>query len=191
MAEGKLYFAYGSNINLDQMAQRCPDAQVVGPVTLENYELLFHGNLRGAGVATIAPREGSTVHGLLWNITPECERSLDYYEGYPHLYGKEPVTVHGHDGQEHTVMAYVMTELCKEPSTAHSIAQAGVGALCGGGSPGDRADQPQRLRPALVQTEERPRAINLKSVRRQNLCQTKAFPYLGKYISAQNRFIPP
>lgn len=35
---------------------------------------------------------------------------------YPHLYGKEPVTVHGHDGQEHTVMAYVMTELCKEPS---------------------------------------------------------------------------
>ena len=83
MAEGKLYFAYGSNINLDQMAQRCPDAQVVGPVTLENYELLFRGNLRGAGVATIAPREGSTVHGLLWNITPECERSLDYYEGYP------------------------------------------------------------------------------------------------------------
>ena len=37
-------------------------------------------------------------------------------ERYPHLYGKEPVTVHGHDGQEHTVMAYVMTELCKEPS---------------------------------------------------------------------------
>ncbi len=43
-------------------------------------KLLFRGNLRGAGVATIAPREGSTVHGLLWNITPECERSLDYYE---------------------------------------------------------------------------------------------------------------
>ena len=61
MAEGKLYFAYGSNINLDQMAQRCPDAQVVGPVTLENYELLFRGNLRGAGVATIAPREGYTA----------------------------------------------------------------------------------------------------------------------------------
>ena len=116
MAEGKLYFAYGSNINLDQMAQRCPDAQVVGPVTLENYELLFHGNLRGTGVATIAPMEGSTVHGLLWNITPECERALDHYEGYPHLYEKELVTVRDRKGQEHTVMAYVMTELCKEPS---------------------------------------------------------------------------
>ena len=62
MADGKLYFAYGSNINLDQMAYRCPDAKVVGPVTLEGWELLF----RGSGVATIGPKEGSTVHGLLW-----------------------------------------------------------------------------------------------------------------------------
>ena len=31
MMEERLYFAYGSNINLDQMAHRCPAAQVVGP----------------------------------------------------------------------------------------------------------------------------------------------------------------
>ena len=31
MAEDKLYFAYGSNINLDQMAYRCPAAQMVLP----------------------------------------------------------------------------------------------------------------------------------------------------------------
>lgn len=116
MAEEKMYFAYGSNINLEQMAYRCPDAQMVGPVILENYELLFRGNPRGAGVATIAPREGSVVHGLLWQITPACEQALDYYEGYPHLYGKEPVTVKDRGGREYTVMAYVMTELCKEPS---------------------------------------------------------------------------
>ena len=57
MAE-KLYFAYGSNINLEQMEYRCPAAKAVGPVILENYELLFRGNTRGNGVATIAPREG-------------------------------------------------------------------------------------------------------------------------------------
>ena len=62
--EEKLYFAYGSNINLEQMAYRCPTAQVVGPVTLEGYELLFRGNARGSGVATIAPKEGHQVHGL-------------------------------------------------------------------------------------------------------------------------------
>ncbi len=106
MANGNLYFAYGSNINLDQMAYRCPDAKVVGPVTLEDYELLF----RGSGVATIGPKEGSTVHGLLWRITPQCERSLDRYEGYPHLYGKESVTVKNARGQKFTVMAYMMTE---------------------------------------------------------------------------------
>ena len=53
MADGGLYFAYGSNINLDQMSYRCPAAQVVGPVTLDGYELLF----RGSGVATSAPKK--------------------------------------------------------------------------------------------------------------------------------------
>lgn len=89
MVEDKLYFAYGSNINLDQMAYRCPAAQVVGPVVLEGYELLFRGNASGNGVATIKPKEGQQVHGLLWRITPGCERSLDLYEGYPHLTPKE------------------------------------------------------------------------------------------------------
>lgn len=116
--EGKLYFAYGSNINLDQMACRCPAAEVVGPVVLEGHELLFRGNAGGNGVATIAPKEGGRVHGLLWKITPDCERSLDRYEGYPHLYEKEPVTVRCKDGTEVAVMAYVMTggERWREPA---------------------------------------------------------------------------
>ena len=108
--EGKLYFAYGSNINLEQMSHRCPDSAVVGPVTLDGYELLFRGNTRGNGVATIAPKEGSTVHGLLWNITPQSERSLDLYEGFPHLYGKQTVTVQDKAGHKFQVMAYIMTE---------------------------------------------------------------------------------
>ena len=105
-----LYFAYGSNINLEQMAFRCPNARVVGPVTLENYELLFRGHARGDGVATIAFKNGSVVHGLLWEITSACETSLDFYEGYPRLYQKESVTVRDRNGQQITVMAYVMTD---------------------------------------------------------------------------------
>ena len=66
--EENLYFAYGSNLDLEQMAQRCPDAEIVGPVRLENYELRF----RGSGFATVAPKKGSTVHGLVWKITPNC-----------------------------------------------------------------------------------------------------------------------
>ncbi len=114
--EEKLYFAYGSNIDLDQMAFRCPNAQAVGPVTLEGYELLFRGRRDGSGVATIAPREGSKVPGLLWKITPVCEQSLDVYEGFPRLYSKQPVTVRDREGRELTVMAYVMTGMYREPA---------------------------------------------------------------------------
>ena len=110
MADG-LYFAYGSNINQEQMAYRCPDAQVVGPVVLENYELLF----RRGGFATIAPCEGGRVHGLLWSITPGCERSLDRYEGYPRFYDKRMVTVRDSEGRSLSVMAYVMDERFREP----------------------------------------------------------------------------
>ena len=115
MAE-RLYFAYGSNINLEQMAVRCPAAQVVGPAVLDGYELLFRGNRRGTGVATIEPLPGSQVHGLLWKLTPECERSLDVYEGYPRLYEKENITVRTGDGKDVVVMAYIMTgELWRIP----------------------------------------------------------------------------
>lgn len=103
------YFAYGSNINLQQMALRCPNAKVVGPCVLENYELLFRGNGGGFGVATIAAKAGSRVHGLLWKITPRDEQRLDVYEGYPHLYAKQTVTVKAVSGEKVAVMAYVMT----------------------------------------------------------------------------------
>lgn len=122
----KLYFAYGSNINLGQMAHRCPDAQMVGPVTLDGYELRFRGNGGGYGVATIAPKRGSQVPGLLWRITPVCEQSLDRYEGYPHLYGKEPVTVRDRAGQAYTVMAYVMTERYREPALPSNLYYSGI-----------------------------------------------------------------
>lgn len=122
----KLYFAYGSNINRDQMAHRCPAAEVVRPVVLEDYKLLFRGNHRGNGVATIKPHKGRKVHGLLWKITLECEKSLDAYEGFPHLYEKQPVEVRDQNGQTFSVMAYVMTDLCKEPAVPSNFYYNGI-----------------------------------------------------------------
>ena len=111
--EETLYFAYGSNINLEQMEHRCPDALLVGPVTLQNYELQF----RGSGFATVAPKKNCVVHGLLWKLTPSCEQSLDRYEGYPRHYIKEVVTVQTADGSKIPVMAYIMAEpMCRQPA---------------------------------------------------------------------------
>ena len=48
--EERYYFAYGSNMNLGQMRFRCPDAEVVGNVRLEDYRLAFRGRAPGNGV---------------------------------------------------------------------------------------------------------------------------------------------
>ena len=49
MKNKQLYIAYGSNINLEQMAFRCPHSKVVGVSEIKNFELEFRG------VATIVP----------------------------------------------------------------------------------------------------------------------------------------
>ena len=97
----KLYMAYGSNLNLGQMARRCPTARVVGTAMLEGYQLLFNG------VATIVKREGAVVPVGIWEIDKRCEESLDRYEGYPTLYRKETLTVEM-NGKEVQAMVYIM-----------------------------------------------------------------------------------
>ena len=47
----KYYIAYGSNLNLEQMARRCPTAKMIGSTTLKNYRLMFRG-----GSHTAVPR---------------------------------------------------------------------------------------------------------------------------------------
>ena len=78
----KLYFAYGANINKDSMRIRCPDAQPIRPIILRDWELVFYSH------ASVEPKNGAIVHGVLWEITPECEESLDIYEGFPIYYTK-------------------------------------------------------------------------------------------------------
>ncbi len=104
----KLYIAYGSNMNIPQMARRCPNAKVEGVSTIPGYELVFRGP-EGAAVATIEPKEGSSVPVVIWSINPFDERSLDCYEGFPRLYTKQDFEVEL-KGNSVKAMAYVMTQ---------------------------------------------------------------------------------
>ncbi len=88
----KLYIAYGSNMNIEQMARRCPTAKVVASTWLEGYRLRFMGGSYSA-VATIEPSEDDLVPVLVWEIQPDDENSLDIYEGWPHLYRKETLKI--------------------------------------------------------------------------------------------------
>lgn len=113
MPTNPLYFAYGSNLNIEQMAQRCPNARPLSVVNLKGYALTFCHS----GVATIVPsKETDSVPGVIWRITDNCETSLDQYEGYPHLYDKNQVIVHDKNGNTFTPMVYIMNEQFNQPS---------------------------------------------------------------------------
>ena len=85
-----LYFAYGSNMDEKQMAYRCPGAVPVEKAFADGYRFA----LDEAGVATILPEKGSTVEGILWEITPENQTALDRYEGIScNCYRREEIHV--------------------------------------------------------------------------------------------------
>lgn len=103
----RLYIAYGSNLNLEQMAGRCPTAKIAGKTYLHNYRLMFRG--RNTAVATVEKYQSGKVPVLIWRLQPGDERNLDIYEGYPHLYRKEMLRV-SVNGRQVSAMVYVMNE---------------------------------------------------------------------------------
>lgn len=94
-----LYFAYGSNLNIEQMKYRCSRAIALGNFYLRNNKLVFRG------VADCVYSPGNVCPGGIWSITSECEKELDRYEGYkmdqPNggLYCKEIVEICNDDGE--------------------------------------------------------------------------------------------
>ena len=86
----KLYFAYGANMNQASMARRCPGATNPRPFVVRDWRLKFYTH------ATVEPSPGDSVWGILWDITDNCERSLDSFEGFPIYYTKKKHRQDGH-----------------------------------------------------------------------------------------------
>ncbi|MDH3579052.1 MAG: gamma-glutamylcyclotransferase [Hyphomicrobiales bacterium] len=72
-----LYFAYGSNMHPDVMAERCRGAKAVGSARLPGWR--FHITKRGS--ASIIPAAEASVFGVLWRCLPAHIHLLDGYEG--------------------------------------------------------------------------------------------------------------
>ncbi|MCL2697592.1 MAG: gamma-glutamylcyclotransferase [Oscillospiraceae bacterium] len=102
-ARRRLYIAYGSNLNLEQMSKRCPTAKVVGTAVMRNWCLLFKS------VATVERFKGGKVPVLVWELQPKDEKALDVYEGYPRFYRKESVRVRL-SGKQVRAMVYIMND---------------------------------------------------------------------------------
>lgn len=107
------YIAYGSNLSVEQMAYRCPDALLVGKAVLKDWRLAFGRH------ATIEPSKGDEVPVLIWKISEEDERALDRYEGFPTYYIKTTLevimtTLKGTHPAAVMAMVYIMTDIQKE-----------------------------------------------------------------------------
>ena len=70
-----LYFAYGSNLWLPRMRERCPDAWTRGGATLNGYRLVERL------YADIEKHAGAHVQGVLYSVTERDIAMLDQCEG--------------------------------------------------------------------------------------------------------------
>jgi hypothetical protein len=102
-----LYAAFGMNTNLAQMANRCPKSKPLGRLDIPDYRLVFRG------VADIEESYGDILQTVLWEITNDCELSLDILEGYPHFYNKTYVEI-DINNQTEFVMLYQMNEYIRD-----------------------------------------------------------------------------
>ncbi len=90
-----IYFAYGSNMDLDQMKIRCPGSSVIGIGQLTHYTMAFTRWSRSwkSGTADILPERGAIVHGVLFNLTLDGLKKLDKFADYSNSYLRQDVTV--------------------------------------------------------------------------------------------------
>ena len=86
----RFYFAYGSNMWAAQMQDRCPQGTLIGPGILPGYRWIISAR----GYATVVLAKQAEVQGVVYELTPQDERSLDRYEGVASgQYRKEEVNV--------------------------------------------------------------------------------------------------
>jgi gamma-glutamylcyclotransferase len=79
-----LYFTYGSNMNLQQMQERCPSARFVSVALLTDHKLAFTRKSikRDCGVSDVVSERGRKVWGVVYEISDLDLGKLDAWEGY-------------------------------------------------------------------------------------------------------------
>ncbi len=90
-----IYFAYGSNMDLDQMKARCPGAKVIGVGELKHYNISFTRWSRAwnSGTADILPERGGKIYGALYDLSLEDLKKMDKFADYPNSYIRQDVMV--------------------------------------------------------------------------------------------------
>ena len=105
----RYYLAYGSNLNLSVIKERCKDAIPIGTMKLEGYRLVYKGQCDNYAYLTIEESNDSYVPIGIYEISYLDEKSLDMFEGYPYAYDKKYVPINV-NGKENLALIYVMNK---------------------------------------------------------------------------------
>jgi gamma-glutamylcyclotransferase (GGCT)/AIG2-like uncharacterized protein YtfP len=79
---GGLYAAYGSNMDPEQMLERCPHSPAAGTGWLDGWRLTFGGEDLGwdGALPMVVPDNNGRVFVALYDVSPQDMRKLDYWE---------------------------------------------------------------------------------------------------------------
>jgi gamma-glutamylcyclotransferase len=115
MSTSPLYFAYGSNMALERIQARVPNAQALGRAVLAGYRLAFHKINRADGSGKcdvqLCAQPDAAVHGALYRVSEADLRVLDGYEGRGHAYERSYLAVTDVHGQTQTACIYVALDI--------------------------------------------------------------------------------
>jgi gamma-glutamylcyclotransferase (GGCT)/AIG2-like uncharacterized protein YtfP len=116
-----LYFAYGSNLDLTQMVDRCPGASLLQEARTYGRTLAFagHSASRGGAVATLLGDLKGVTHGVLYGLDRRHFAELDLCEGHPWLYRRQTITVVDAYGARRQAQTYILDRPLGLPSVEY------------------------------------------------------------------------
>ncbi len=110
-----LYFAYGSNLDASQLAERCPGSRGLFRACLRHHRLDFSyfSSRWVGGAADVVPHSGDEVWGAVYELDASELSTLDRYErGYDRIL----LSVIADDGPRAVVSYTVREKLCFRPT---------------------------------------------------------------------------
>ncbi len=115
------YFAYGSNLDAQQMAQRCPSSRALFRARLRDHRLDFtyFSSRWWGGAADTVPHSGESVWGIIYELQTAELAQLDRYEaGYRRML----LSVEDDRGSPHTVVSYsILHKLSFRPAADYVL----------------------------------------------------------------------
>lgn len=138
-----LYFAYGSNMDVDAMATRCPRSTPIALARLPRHRFA----LMRQGFATVMRDPRGTVWGLLWSLALSDVSALDRWEEVSRgLYSKtiQPVIRAGGASVQALIYVGEVAGAAGGPPAGPAYGEGVVRAARAAGLPAKYADEVER-----------------------------------------------